>query len=315
MTPRLTPRLTPRPTARSTATVALALALAGAVAVAFPVPPALAEPEPPSYDRPREPAARQVRSRLVARPAVEWTVTAIGGALWFTTGTLLKPDIAPSECRWCDTNGFDEELRALRWSDRRAADLTSDVISYGVAPASAAGLIVLAAARDGRLSEIAVDLPIVAEALVASGLLGEAFRFSTARERPSVHALPPAEKPNTRDPEENNLSFVSGHVATSFALAFASGTVASIRRRRMAPVVWAAGLGLAAGTSYLRLAADEHYATDVLGGAAIGAAVGLALPLLHRRRGAVEHEGDDEDVIVTAAPAPGGGLLVVRWHR
>jgi len=244
---------------------------------------------------------------LVARPVLEWSAVAAGGALWFTTGTLLKSDIAPSACRWCDGNAFDDELRSLRWSDTRAADLTSDVISYGVAPVSAGALVAIAAASSGRACELSVDLPILAEAVVAAGLLGEGLRFSTGRERPSVRALPPEEKPMTDHPEENNLSFVSGHAATSFALAVSSGMIATMRRRRLAPVVWAAGLTLAAATSYLRIASDEHYTTDVLGGAALGAAVGLAVPLLHRPRG-------ERAPAVVIGPAPGGAtvLLVFR---
>ncbi len=152
-----------------------------------------------------------------------------------------------------------------------------------------------------------MDFLIVSEAPVASGLLGEALRFSTGRERPSVRALPPEEKAMTEHPEENNLSFVSGHAATSFALAVSSGMVASKRGRRLAPVIWAAGLTLAAATSYLRIASDEHYMTDVLGGAALGAAVGLAVPLLHRPRG-------ERAPAVTVVPAPRGATVLLVWR-
>jgi membrane-associated phospholipid phosphatase len=256
---------------------------------------------------PADATPRERTPALVAHPVLEWSAVAAGGALWLTTGTLIKPDIAPEECRWCDGNAFDDELRSLRWSDRRAADLTSDIISYGVAPVSAGALVAIAAASSGRAGELSVDLPILAEALVASGLLGEALRLSTARERPSVRALPPDEKPMTDHPEENNLSFVSGHSATSFALAVSSGMIASMRRRRLAPLIWATGLTLAAATSYLRIASDEHYVTDVLGGAALGAAVGLAIPLLHRPRG-------ERAPAVAIGPAPGGAALLLVWR-
>jgi len=256
--------------------------------------------------------ARPARPTLVARPLLEWTAAGLGGAVWLTTGALVKPKIAPDRCRWCDSNGFDDEFRKLRWSDRHAADLTSDVISYGVAPAAAAGAVVLAGAHDGRLAEVSADLAIVAEAAVSAGLVGEALRLSTARERPSVHALSADEKTRTSSPENNNLSFVSGHAAISFALAIGSGTVATLRHRRLAPLVWTVGLGLAAATSYLRVASDEHYATDVLGGITVGAAAGLAFPLLHRRR---DRDETGEHVVATVAPAPGGALLVLRWGR
>ena len=43
--------------------------------------------------------------------------------------------------------------------------------------------------------------------------------------------------------------------------------------------MWATGLTFAAATAYLRVAADKHYFTDVLASAAIGVAVGWAVPL------------------------------------
>jgi len=81
-----------------------------------------------------------------------------------------------------------------------------------------------------------------------------------------------------------NLSFPSGHTALGFSLATAAGTVATLRGYRHAPYVWGAGMAVAAFTGYLRLAADKHYASDVLVGALVGSLVGWAVPyLLHRR--------------------------------
>jgi len=122
-----------------------------------------------------------------------------------------------------------------------------------------------------------------------------------------VHALPAEEKPMTDSPEENNMSFVSGHSATSFAMAVSSGMIASMRKRRLAPVIWATGLTLAAATSYLRIASDEHYMTDVLAGSVLGAAVGLAIPLLHRPRG-------ERAPSVVIGPAPGGAAVLLVWQ-
>ena len=45
-------------------------------------------------------------------------------------------------------------------------------------------------------------------------------------------------------------------------------------------MIWGAGLGLAVTTAYLRIAADRHYATDVLAGSAFGIAAGIAIPWL-----------------------------------
>ena len=52
---------------------------------------------------------------------------------------------------------------------------------------------------------------------------------------------------------------------------------------RLAPVVWIAGGVLALAASYLRMAADRHYFTDVTVGAVLGTGIGIAVPLLLHR--------------------------------
>ena len=79
------------------------------------------------------------------------------------------------------------------------------------------------------------------------------------------------------------ISSADSRSAVAFAAASSLGTIATLRRYRRAPYVWAAGLTLAALTGYLRLAADKHYVSDVLAGTAVGAAVGWAVPYLHYR--------------------------------
>jgi membrane-associated phospholipid phosphatase len=59
--------------------------------------------------------------------------------------------------------------------------------------------------------------------------------------------------------------------------------VAHLRGYRSEPLVWLVGLTSASATGYLRIAADRHYLTDVIGGAVLGAAAGLTVPLLMRR--------------------------------
>jgi membrane-associated phospholipid phosphatase len=70
----------------------------------------------------------------------------------------------------------------------------------------------------------------------------------------------------------------------------------TLRGDEAAPWVWAIGLTLATGVGYLRVGADAHWLTDVLAGAAVGTAIGVAVPLFEKRlvKG------------VTIAPAPGG---------
>jgi len=255
-------------------------------------------------------AVRSARAEEPPELSYDWkvdgavTVTAL--AFWGGT-ELFKGRLAPATCRWCQVDSLDSSVRdALVWSDTSAANLAGNIGAYAIMPLAGVGLTALAAAHDGRRSDIAGNTLIIAEAVALSGALNQIVKFAAGRERPFVHALPADEKSLTADPADNNVSFYSSHTSFAFAMATASGAVASMRRYRLAPVVWAVGLVSAAAVGYLRIAADRHYFTDVVTGAAAGSAVGLAVPtLFHRSRG-----------LLALSPAPGGGveaLLTARW--
>jgi len=204
------------------------------------------------------------------------------------TEVVYKDKLAPERCRWCDVtlNGFDDGARdALRWSSTSTANLLSNLTGFGLAPASAFGLLAVASVADGRGRNWPTDAVVVLETALIAGDMNQLVKMVAGRRRPYVRFGPDPDAP-ARSFDEN-LSFYSGHASYTFALAVASGTVASIRDYRGAPYVWATGLTAAALTSYLRIAADKHYATDVLTGALIGSATGFAIPyLFHRRRSA-----------------------------
>ena len=222
---------------------------------------------------------------------IDVPVTAGGGALWIAS-EFLKPELAPLDCRVCDRNddgsdrlnGVDRATRnALRWENPRAAGIASNVLGFLVTPALAFGLDAIAAVHDDHGRATGVDVLVILESTMLAADLNQAVKFAVGRERPFVHALSPSEKANTREPADNNLSFFSGHTTLTFALATSSGTVASIRDYRLAPLVWAVGLAAATTTGYLRIAADRHYLTDVLVGALAGAAIGFAVPYVTHR--------------------------------
>jgi membrane-associated phospholipid phosphatase len=88
-----------------------------------------------------------------------------------------------------------------------------------------------------------------------------------------------------------------------FAAAAAATQVARLRGRRGWEWVAAAGFTAAAATGWLRVAADQHWATDVLAAAAVGTAVGWAIPTFSLRP--VARAGG-----ATVVPAPGGFAIV-----
>lgn len=235
----------------------------------------------------------------------------LGATVFWASFELLAPVLATS-CHWCDRNsdgsdslnGFDRGVRkALRWNDTKSADILSTVFSFGLAPLAGVGVGALVAAHDQRLAEIPEDILIVAESAMLTLDLTQIAKFSSSRERPNVHARTPAERA-ARHASSDNLSFFSGHTSLAFALATSAGTIASMRHYRLAPLMWIAGLALATTSGYLRIAADRHYATDVLTGIAVGSAVGFAVPYLaHRPRGA--------GVCVAVTPLPEGQGLTL----
>jgi membrane-associated phospholipid phosphatase len=222
---------------------------------------------------------------------VDVAVTSIG-ATWFITSELLKASLVPEKCRWCYRTADGKDLlnpydgairRRFIWKSARTADVTSSVLAFALEPLSVLGLTAVAAGNDGALSGFPLDALIIAEATVIAGNINQIVKFGFARERPFVHYMPRvpnAVRELTASPSDDNLSFFSGHTTMAFVIATASGTVASMRGYRLAPVVWGAGLSMAASVGYLRIAADKHYFSDVLTAAIVGSIVGVGVPLL-----------------------------------
>ena len=185
--------------------------------------------------------------------------------------------------------------------------MISYVVPLGVAPLALFGLDALAASRDQAPAGAAwVDILLISEATSVALAMNQVVKFAVGRERPFVHALPEADKPLTAHPSDNNVSFYSGHSTLAFTMAVSAGTIASMRRYRMAPCIWGTGLLLAAATAYLRIAADRHYLSDVTVGAVVGSATGALLPRFFHGPGPRR---------VTVAPAPlenGGAALAIR---
>jgi undecaprenyl-diphosphatase len=111
----------------------------------------------------------------------------------------------------------------------------------------------------------------VALAALAANSLAGALRVATGIARPPLrypHPEPLVAVPSTS-------SFPSGHTTTSFACA----TVLSFFVPRAAPGFYL--LALAIGFS--RIYVGVHWPLDVLGGAILGTAIGLAVTALLRR--------------------------------
>jgi undecaprenyl-diphosphatase len=110
--------------------------------------------------------------------------------------------------------------------------------------------------------------------VVGTYVLNTGVKLIVRRRRPELEGLTPLTGTPTR------LSFPSAHSSTGFAAALLYGRLG---------VPGGPLLALATTLSLSRLYLGVHYPSDVLAGAALGTAVGLAL------RGPAQSDGADED--------------------
>ncbi|MFV8752227.1 phosphatase PAP2 family protein [Nannocystaceae bacterium ST9] len=260
---------------------------------------------------PAPPRQPDIRFRL----AIDLPITLGFAGIWGVTEGL-KSRIAPQECRWCAPGPVARATRsALVWREHEAAALTSDILAYGVIPALSLTLTLVAVGRQGEWRKIHEDLLVALEAVAVSAALTNVIKQTTARRRPyAEYAAEPI--PFADDPDQN-LSFPSGHTSLAFALATGFATVASLRKRKLAPVFWAVGVPLAGFVGYLRMAGDRHWLGDVLVGASLGTLVGVGLPWLlhHPRTGVIPRRSPDKarTSSLRILPMPAGVALAGRF--
>jgi membrane-associated phospholipid phosphatase len=222
-----------------------------------------------------------------------------GGLLLVDGASLLLTDqlVAP-RCRWCQPDQFDRwARRELRWTAGSVASTASDVLVVALPVGAALTLGLAGRAAGAEAREVGEDLLVVTEAVAVATLLTQASKFGVARLRPDGWAAGQAAGGGGAD---SRMSFWGGHSALAFTVAGAATEVARLRGRADWRWMALATFTGAAATGFLRVAADRHWVTDVLVGAGVGTAVGLAVPQLVLRP-AGEHVP-----AVTLVPAPGG---------
>ena len=279
----------------------------------------VASPVPPDAS----PAAGQAPGfhELRFNWARDGAITGVGAVLWIGSEALLKEQLAPETCRWCDRNsdgtdalnGLDDWGRGLAGTtaaQRKRADTWSNVVDFGLLPVSVLGAqYALTRGSGAPRSVFFQDAGIIIQTAVLSSVLNQTVKFIAGRERPFVHVLPEDQKGLTDHPTDNNLSFYSGHTNLAFALVVSAGTVAELRGYKHRGWIWAVGLPLATSVPLLRMAADKHYLTDVATGALLGSAFGVAVPLLlHGRASAAQGP-----VSLNVSGGPRGAVISGRF--
>ena len=104
------------------------------------------------------------------------------------------------------------------------------------------------------------------------------------KSRPKVYDTSLSE--DSRRSNDKQRSFYSGHVAASAASTFFAAQVYSDFYPDSAakPYIWAAAAVIPAAVGYFRIESGNHFLSDVLIGYAVGAASGIFVPRIHRKK-------------------------------
>jgi undecaprenyl-diphosphatase len=171
---------------------------------------------------------------------------------------------------------------------------------------------ILSGFRDGG-DALLVDAVMYGETVALTETLTDITKIAVRRPRPIDYERCPqsftlkATQQQLKDSgclgTNFDLSFFSGHASTVASIG-ATATYLAFQRDPGTIRPWLT-LGLAtaltAFVSYERVNDGDHFPTDVIAGAAAGAAVGVLVPHLHR------HEQEAPPVWIGAVPIPGGG--------
>jgi len=257
--------------------------------------------------------------KLALNPAADFTLTGVA-LVGLVTTELFKQDLAPAQCRICDgpdnsglpgtgsqgtLNGVDawfhDEMTGWLFS-RNTADTVSNVWANALLPAGALTAAAFATGPSASEGAGLRAMVIVVESTAVSGALIQGIKFIAARKRPFVR-YGTGETSGSYDvsDRDSHLSYASGHTAFATALGVSAAMTATLQDSQAAPWLWGAAAFASVFTASLRMMAEKHYFTDVVSGAAVGAACGVAFPLLHRRGSALSVTAQGPALAVSGA--------------
>jgi membrane-associated phospholipid phosphatase len=176
-----------------------------------------------------------------------------------------------------------------------------DSLSTATTLLAVAAPVVVDALDVGFSRPLAEDMVVYAEVLTISGTATELAKYVVQRPRPYVYG---STSQSVIDASSSYVSFFSGHTTTTFAALTSLTMTVSLRH---GPQAWLWVVTALVGTSVAieRVAAGQHFPTDVMMGAVVGVGTGLLIPWLHERGAAAMPA-------VSLAQVQGGGVLVVR---
>lgn len=220
-------------------------------------------------------AAAQSPVRFDARLVPSGVVLAATAAV-AVAPVLFASHLPHATCAPCDPSGVPGIDRGTVGVIRAFPATASNAALF--ATGAGAGLLLFSEAR-GEGAMARGDIAVLAQAVGAASALTNWGKVLFHRPRPYRYTPAATAPPSSAD---DGLSLPSGHTSAAFAAAFAYWSIQAQRGRagERAPQV-AALVASAAATGVLRVLAREHFPTDVMAGAALGAAVGWIVPLLY----------------------------------
>jgi membrane-associated phospholipid phosphatase len=300
-----------------------AVCVAGAFALGESGQVRAAEPEPPvspGAEGEKDPAAFDAGQvhwrdafRRVGWPEYVAVPVLLGGVL---AAELAFPE--KTSPRWTGPILFDRALQHLLRSDsaagRRRANLASGVL-VGVSAAQLAVDAWLVAAGIRQNADVAWQLTVIdAQAYALSEFTVSLTKQLAGRERP-YGELCPGDAGSGCASKERYRSFFSGHSSSTATFA---GLTCAHHQKLALYGSFAADLGACIGaigvtlaTGMLRIAADKHWASDVLVGHAVGFSSGYLLTGgLYYREGASSSNSVLNGALL---PIVGSGVWGLAW--
>lgn len=187
-------------------------------------------------------------------------------------GSLTEEDIKALSIQ--NINKFDRGA-AYNWNTRIA--LASDVGMYTAIVAPALLLIDPKVRREAR-----VIAPMWMETFALTSGLTSLTKELVQRTRPYVYN--PNAPMDKKIEKDATSSFFSGHTSITAASTFFTAKVYADMNpgSRWKPLVWTGAAVFPAAVGALRYGAGKHFWTDIITGYAIGAAIGILVPHLHK---------------------------------
>ncbi|HTR49394.1 MAG TPA: phosphatase PAP2 family protein [Kofleriaceae bacterium] len=225
-------------------------------------------------------AARAARADDTSGPAyqlqAEVDVPVIAIAT-LATGAWFLDDLGPA---WCAPRCDPSQLDALDrpFAGRYVPAWTTAGTITAVALLAAPPIILLATEGSRHAAN---DTIVLAEAVLCASGLGAVAQTAVRRPRPFLYGT--AAPLSDREDTNASFSFFSGHTALSFAATVGTWrTLERLHAGRWRYLVLGVGLAGSAFVGVSRVVSGDHFPTDVIAGAGIGASLGALVPALHR---------------------------------